>query len=244
MLGARASKPAKTSPRTMTVLLWTVVAVPMPSLFWLRLRTRCSPLQIDRHALPLRITVEHAFERILAAHAALLISAVGLTRKLSEALIDLNPAGLDRMRRIDCLADVTRPHVRRETIMAVVRHADRFALVFPRNGHHHRAEDLLSRNAPVVAHVGKHRWLDEIAACQRSFFRRQSAEREPCPFLLNPVGDVAADAIELLPVDDGSHVGRFIGRIADRELLERRRQLREERVKDRTMQEEPRSRGA
>src|ERR1043165_6001315 len=139
-LGANANSPAKTSPRNMVLLLWicssqyscrcaAVVSevlrtwggfrrAPLP---WRR-RTRRLPLKVNRDALPLRITVEHSLERVLAAHAALLVAAVRLPRELAETLVDLHPAGLDRVRVVDGFADVARPHVRRQTVVAVVRH--------------------------------------------------------------------------------------------------------------------------
>src|SRR5436190_13484393 len=101
MLGANASKPAKRSPRTMISSWATILRSTCAGFFcWLRLRLRAagvglqdvkslaevfaeplspsrepkdSPLQIDRDALPLRITVEHAFERVLAADTTLLV---------------------------------------------------------------------------------------------------------------------------------------------------------------------------
>src|SRR2546427_9969018 len=121
-----------------------------------------SPLQVDGHALPLRVTVQHPLERVLAAHAALLEAAVRLTGKLTEALIDLHPARFDRVRGVERLADVARPDVRGEAIVTIVRHPDRLALVVPRDGDHHRAEDLLARDAPVVADVREDRRLNEV----------------------------------------------------------------------------------
>src|SRR5438132_11183467 len=88
-----------------------------------------SPLEIDRDALPLRVTVEHSLERIFAPHSALLEASVRLAGELTESLVNLHPARLDRMRGVERLADVARPHVRSEAVMAVVRHADRLALV-------------------------------------------------------------------------------------------------------------------
>ena len=55
-------------------------------------RSRGSPLEIDGDVLPLGVAVEHPLERVLAADAALLVAAVGLTRKLTEPLVDLDPA--------------------------------------------------------------------------------------------------------------------------------------------------------
>src|SRR6185503_12906731 len=140
-LGAIASNPTKTIPRNIDLLLWT-----FPSQYLCRVHaavvseadrmwptygagvwpsdgeatadpaSRASPLQIDGNALPLRITVEHSFERVLAAHPALLEAAVRLTWELAEPLVDLYPAGLDRVRGVDGLADVSRPHVGGEAV--------------------------------------------------------------------------------------------------------------------------------
>ena len=54
------------------------------------------PRQIDRDILPLRVALEHAFEGELAADAALLVAAVGVTGALAETLVDLDPAGFER----------------------------------------------------------------------------------------------------------------------------------------------------
>src|SRR5215468_2721394 len=55
-------------------------------------------IEIDRDVLSLRKAVQHAFERELSADAALLVSAVGMARRLAEALVDLHPPGFDRVR--------------------------------------------------------------------------------------------------------------------------------------------------
>ena len=57
----------------------------------LRRTSLASVPKVDGHALALREAVEHSFERVLAADAALFEAAVGLSRKLTEALVDLNP---------------------------------------------------------------------------------------------------------------------------------------------------------
>src|SRR5688572_31180848 len=112
--------------------------------------TAMLPEEVDGDVLPLGVAVEHPLERILAADAALLVAAVGLSRKLTQSLVDLNPSGFDRVRGANRLAEIPRPDVRRQPIMAVVRHPDRVRFVFPRDRHHHGAEDFFPRNPPVV----------------------------------------------------------------------------------------------
>ena len=55
--------------------------------------------QVDRDVLPLRVALEHTFGGELAADAAFFVTAVGMTRALTEALVHLNPTSLDRVRR-------------------------------------------------------------------------------------------------------------------------------------------------
>jgi hypothetical protein len=79
--------------------------------------------QVDRDVLPLRVTLQHAFEREFAADAAW---------ALAQTLVHLNPTSLDRVRRAQRSAEVVRPNLGGEPIMAVVGHADRVGLVGPR----------------------------------------------------------------------------------------------------------------
>src|SRR6516164_7142762 len=55
--------------------------------------------QVDRDVLPLRVTLQHAFEQEFAADAAFFVAAVGVTRALAQTLVDLNPTSLDRVSR-------------------------------------------------------------------------------------------------------------------------------------------------
>ena len=52
--------------------------------------------QIDGHALALREAFEHSLERVFAPEPTLLEPAVRLPHHLTEALIDLDPARVDR----------------------------------------------------------------------------------------------------------------------------------------------------
>src|ERR1700759_3533887 len=95
-------------------------------------RATCrSDREIDRHVLALGEAVEHALERKFATDSALLVAAVRHAGKLAEALIDLHPPRLDGVRGPQAAADVMRPDIGRESVMAVVGHADRLGFVAP-----------------------------------------------------------------------------------------------------------------
>jgi DnaJ-domain-containing protein 1 len=79
--------------------------------------------QVDRDVLPLRVALEHAFEGELAADAAFFVTAVGVTRALTEALVHLNPTSLDRVCRAQSPADVMGPDVGGEPIVAKLERA-------------------------------------------------------------------------------------------------------------------------
>src|SRR5262249_34103602 len=73
------------------------------------------------------------------------LTAVGVTQALTEALVHLNPTSLGRVCRAQSPAEVMRPDVGGEPVMAVIRHANRVRVVGPRNGDKHGAKDLLAR---------------------------------------------------------------------------------------------------
>jgi hypothetical protein len=110
---------------------------------------------VDCDVLPLRVALEHAFEGELATNTAFFLAAIGVTRALTEALVDLDPAGLDRVRGSKGAADVTRPDIGGEPVMALIGHANRVRFVGPRNGDKNWAEDLLACQTPVVSNVRK-----------------------------------------------------------------------------------------
>ena len=67
--------------------------------------------QVDRDVLPLRVALEHPFERELAADAAFFVATIGVTGTLAETLVDLDRPGLYRVRSARCAANVVRPDV-------------------------------------------------------------------------------------------------------------------------------------
>jgi hypothetical protein len=66
--------------------------------------------QVDRDILPLRVTLQHPFEREFAADAAFFVTTLGVTGPLAETLVDLNPTSLDRVRRAQRPTDIVRPN--------------------------------------------------------------------------------------------------------------------------------------
>jgi len=139
----------------------------------LTLRPRKREVYVD--ALCFREAVEHTLKRHLAADAAFLDAAVGLTERLSTALIHLHPTGLNGMRGAQSTADVAGPHIGGEAEMAIIGHEDGFRLVRPRNGDEHRSEDFLSRETPIVGAIGEDGGHGEIALGERSGHGRHAA---------------------------------------------------------------------
>src|SRR5262249_29351431 len=171
--------------------------------------------QVDRDVLPLRVALEHAFERELAADAAFFVTAVGVTWALTEALVHLNPTSLDRVCRAQSPADVMRPDVGGEPVMAVIRHANRVGFVGPRNGDKHGVKDLLARQAPVISNVREDGGDCVIAFAKGPFLGRETADHEACFASLKSFLDVATHFAELLLVDDGAYVTCLIKRITE-----------------------------
>src|SRR5262249_26405116 len=99
--------------------------------------------QVDCDVLPLRVALQHALERKLTADAAFFVAAVGVTGTLAQTLVDLDPAGFDRVCSAECPANVVRPDVGSEPVVTIVCHTDRVLLVAPGDGDEPRAEDLL-----------------------------------------------------------------------------------------------------
>src|SRR3984893_16228500 len=110
--------------------------------------------EVHRHALALGEAVEHALERELAADAALLVAAVGHAGHLAAALVDLHPARFDGVRGPEAGADIVRPDIGGEAVMAVVGHGDRLGLFAQADRHKAGAEDLLARQPQIVGPAG------------------------------------------------------------------------------------------
>src|SRR5260221_14381571 len=134
--------------------------------------------RIDRDFLLLRVALERAFQQDPAANSFFFLTAVGVTRALTEALVHLNPTSLDRVRRAQSPADVMRPDVGGEPVMAVIRHANRVRFVGPRNGDKHGAKDLLARQAPVVSNVREDGGDCVITFAKGPFLGRETADYE------------------------------------------------------------------
>src|SRR5262245_33772035 len=175
--------------------------------------------QVDRDVLPLRVALEHAFEGELAADAAFFVTAVGMTWALTEALVHLNPASLDRVCRAQSPAKVMRPDVGGEPVMAVIRHGNRVRFVGQRNGDKQVAKDLLACQAPVVSNVREDGGDCVIAFAKGPFLGRETADHEACASLKSFL-DIATHFAELLLVDDGTYVTCLIERITELERFD------------------------
>src|SRR5262249_10409959 len=176
--------------------------------------------QVDRDVLPMRVALEHAFQGELAADAAFFVTAGGMTWALTEALVHLNPASLDRGCRAPSPADVVRPDVGGEPVTAVIRHANRLRLIGPRNGDKHRAKDLLARQAPVVSNVREDGGDCIIAFAKGPFPGWETADHKARFASLKSFLDIVTHFPELLLVDDGTYVTCLIERITELERFD------------------------
>src|SRR2546425_3216203 len=200
--------------------------------------------QVDCHALALREALEHALKRVLAAETALLESPIGLSHDLADALIDLTPTRIDRVRGAKRLADVPGPDVRGEPVVRLVGHAHRVGLVAPRDCDEHRTENLLACDPPLVPHVREDSRLDVVPGGERSLGGRPAADHSPRARLVKAFVNVSPNLFKLLAADDRTHVVAFVERIADLEFRELRGEPVEERVEDARVDEETRAGGA
>src|SRR5262249_19336892 len=200
--------------------------------------------QVDCDVLPLRVALEHAFKRELAANTAFFVATVRVTRTLTEPLVHLNPAGLDRVCSAECPANVVRPHVGSEPVMTIVGHTDRVLLVAPRDGDKHRAEDLLAGQAPVVCHIRKDGGDCVIAFAERPLLGWKAADHHARLAPFQSFFDIATHLRELLLVNDGADVARLIERIAELEYFNLPPKRIEKVVEDVAVKEEARARRA
>src|SRR6516164_264496 len=200
--------------------------------------------QVDCDVLPLRVALQHALERKLAANTAFLVATVRVTRTLTKPLVDLNPAGLDRVSSPECPSNVVRPDVGGEPVMAVISHANCILLVAPRDGDEHRAEDLLAGQAPVVCHIRENGGDCVIAFAERPLLGWKAADHYTHLAPVEPFFDIATHLRELLLVNNGADVARLIERIAELEDFDLPPERIEKFVEDVAVEEEARARGA
>ena len=93
--------------------------------------------------------------------------------ELTQALVHLDPARFDAMRRPQPASDIVRPHVASETVVRIVGHADDFVLVGPRDRNQHRPEDFFPRHTPAIVSVSEDSRQREISLSQWPVFGRQ-----------------------------------------------------------------------
>src|SRR5215831_2368666 len=189
--------------------------------------------KVDRHALGLREALQHPLERKLAPDSTLFEATIGLAGELADPLVDLHPAGVDRVGGAQRLRHVAAPDIRSQAVVAVIRHAHRFLLVTPGDDDQHGAKDLFTGDPPLVLHPRKNSGLDVVALGEGALDRRHATDDDARLLPLEAV------AVELLPVDDAAHVGGLVQRVADLERSQPAHQLVQERVEYRLVQEQP-----
>ena len=114
---------------------------------------------------PLQLRLANYAE--LATDARLLVASEWCQWVLLHA-IDRDPSDLESTRDGLGMLGLRREHVRMEPEGRVVRDGDGFILVAIRDDAQHGAEDLFLRDGHVVADIGEHGRLDEVAAVQPS----------------------------------------------------------------------------
>src|SRR4029077_681165 len=112
-------------------------------------------LDLDVDLLDLGERLDRTLEGELASDAAGLVAAVGLADDLAAALVDLDPAGFDPVRGVQCVGQVVRPNVGAESVMRIVRHRYDLVTIPPRNGDQDGSEDFLTGDPPGVVDAGK-----------------------------------------------------------------------------------------
>src|SRR5262249_29663814 len=153
----------------------------------------------------------HAPAAALATDAALLEAAERPIEHV-DAVVDPYHAGADALRHLDGARRVARVDRAAQPVGRVVRDPDRLLVVGEGYHGHHRAADLLARDADVVAHVAEDGGLQEVAARQTLGTPTAGPERRA----LGPAGaDVLLDLLPPLLADHRTEHGPGIGRIAD-----------------------------
>ena len=171
----------------------------------------------------------------------MLHAAEGHERGHGAVGVDVDRARAERLRHADGAADILRPDARREAVDHVVADLDRVRLVLELDHGEDGAEDLLLRDAHVVAHVLEDRRLHELAARQPLAGGRAAAHDERRSFRFRDI-DVVEDLLVLLRRRHRPDIGVRQHRVADLRRLRERQQAVEELVLHRALDEEARAR--
>src|SRR5580658_2296502 len=137
-----------------------------------------------------------------------------------------------------------RPHISGETVMTIVRHADRLILISPGDRDQHWTKNFLARQTPVVGGIREHRRNREIPRAERTVFRRQSTKHQASILAAQVISDITAYFTKLLLIDDGADVARFVQRIAYLESLCLCLDLIQEAIENIGMEKQSRAGGA
>src|SRR6266566_3629522 len=178
----------------------------------------------------------------LPPEAALLVTAKRRGRVVHVVRVDPHLSSLQLPRDIVGLLDVLGPYRRRETIGRVVGPSDRFLEVGEIDRGQHGTEHLLARDGHLRRDARKDGRLQKIAFARPDVGARAAGDQRGA-FAFGNV-DVAQIGLELLLRRDRAEPGLRIHRIARQDLPGARRDLLDELVFDRAVDQQARSRRA
>src|SRR5256714_5049561 len=204
-------KKPKRTPKTISAIAIPIIALPFPG----AARRKRSALDDDETLFG---HLAHGPGRPLLCVARSLDSAVGhLVAAEGRRLVDENAAELEPAGGAQRRVERGREHARLETEARPVRAFDRLVHRLRLIDDHDWAEDLLAAHLLVVAHLGDHRRLEELAGLATGEHLRSARPR-----LLDP----GADPGTCVVVDHGADVGLVVARVADLQRFD----LRHERL--------------
>src|SRR5262249_54394973 len=129
-----------------------------------------------------------------------------------DAVVDPHHAGADALGQRDRPAGVAGVDGAAQTVRGLVGDTNRLVLVLERNDGHHRTEDLLARDALIVAHVAEQGGLEEVAAREVLGTAAAGGQRGALPLAGR---NVLLDLLPALVADDGAEHRRRVRRVAD-----------------------------
>jgi len=97
--------------------------------------------------------------------------------------------------------NIPRLHPCGQAVVRVIGSADQIIQILEGHGGHHRSEDLFAHHFHIHAGVDQHGGLEEVAAVARAL-----APTERTGSLLQPGGQIPADALQLFLRDERSHI--------------------------------------
>ena len=188
------------------------------------------------HALRLEVELDR-LEPELATEAGLLVAAERNARERRVRHVDPDGAGLDPRGDAMAASGVAGPDAGHEPVLDVVRDPDRVLLVLERDHGHDRAEDLLLRDGHPAVDLREHGRRVERA---RPLLRLAAGDH--LGSLLDALLDEPVHLAAVLLGDERADLRLLVEGIADLQRLRLLRELRDELVVDRPLDEHARAR--